>query len=195
MANILGCSKLMMSRCVQMLGGAKPRVQMRRFARNSRGSLVVRPTNPQAELELEKSKVYKDNKRRSMWQQIGFEAPQPESTELPQKRLDDEHYKHRDIYEREYQNTWASYPEPEIEPPKIQIDNVIPPVQRRRSRDRPTTAKPVSSKPKVAFPEKNPHSVPRNRIEEEESDYCPPPAMSRLRLMDNEDGRRRQFHF
>ncbi|ALC47287.1 CG5762 [Drosophila busckii] len=131
---------MLVGRAMELLSARISSAQTRHIAK--RVAQVVTPrqmTLEETQRERLKSQNYEDSKRRSMWQ-AAIEKAEAEQKVI--ERLDEAHYSHKDVEDRDYECTWVDFPEIP-QPKKLALpEESNHPVRRRHAEERPDTAKP-----------------------------------------------------
>ncbi|KAH8310906.1 hypothetical protein KR044_003446 [Drosophila immigrans] len=142
MVKVNSGTKMMVNRAIELLNAKIARAQSRHVAKRMP---VVCHHSCNMDLNVmkremrQKCQEYDASKRLSMWEQNKDQANGPQNT----ARLDQSHYKQSGLKKRSYDCTWVDFPErPPTKPQPIFILEEHIPLKRRKSENRPETAKP-----------------------------------------------------
>ncbi|KAH8359130.1 hypothetical protein KR093_004492 [Drosophila rubida] len=141
MVKVNNGTKIMVNRAIELLNAKIAHAQSRHIPKR----MPVARLNPcnldvnVMKRERQKCEKYDLSKRLSMWEQDKLEVNQLQDP----ARLDQSHYKHCGLNERNYDCTWIEFPskQPPKPQPAFTVEEHIP-YNRRKSGFRPETAKP-----------------------------------------------------
>lgn len=135
---------MMVNRCMELLNAKIANAQTRHVAKRVPVARLS-PRNMDVHVmqrERQKCQDYEVSKRLSMWEQEKDHTNIIQDTE----RLDHSLYKHYGVNERRYDCTWVDFPErPRPKPQPTFLVEAHTPFNRRKSGQRPETAKPFDA--------------------------------------------------
>ncbi|KAM8705703.1 hypothetical protein ACLKA7_010064 [Drosophila subpalustris] len=171
-------TKMMVNRCMELLNAKIANAQTRHIAKR----IPIARLSPRSldvhvlQRERQKCQEYEVSKRLSMWEQDKDQTSELQDPE----RLDHFHYKHHGVNERSYDCTWVDFPDrqPSKPQPTFLVEDHIP-FNRRKSGQRPETAKPFDAEAKDFLKQWDSHNTMINRSRYSKSTNSNPSALER----------------
>ncbi|XP_034485779.1 uncharacterized protein LOC117790435 [Drosophila innubila] len=178
MVKVNNGTKMMVNRCMELLNAKIANAQTRHIAKRVPVARLS-PRNVDVHVlqrERQKCQEYEVSKRLSMWEQ---EKDQTNVLQDPE-RLDNSYYKHYGVNERSYDCTWVDFPErPRPKPQTTFLVEDHIPFNRRKSGQRPETAKPFDAEATDFLKQWDSHNTTVNRSRYSKNTNASPSAIER----------------